>query len=74
MKFDLKPVPRAKNLRFIGWNGGYVLAQYRGHDDQYIYGPDCPQSEVEKVMKNPFPDRIFTSCIKNKFKCHKVSK
>lgn len=72
MKFDLKPVPKARNLSAIAWKDGYMLATFRGHLDLYIYGPDIPQAEYDKVMRNPYPDRIFTTCIKNKFKCHKV--
>ncbi len=72
MKFDLVPVPKAKNLHLIGWTDGYVMVQFRGRPDRWIYGPAIPQTEVEKVIKNPFPDRLFTTNIKNKFRCHKV--
>ena len=73
MKFDLKSVPKAKNLDRIGWSNGYVLVQFKGRPDRYIFGPAIPESEVDKVLKNPFPDRLFTVNIKNKFQCHKVS-
>ena len=73
MKFDLKSVPKAKNLNCIGWSNGYVLVQFKGRPDRYIFGPAIPDSEVDKVLKNPFPDRLFTTNIKNKFQCHKVS-
>ncbi len=36
MKFDLKPVPKAKNLDLIGWSGGYVLVQFKGRPQQYL--------------------------------------
>ncbi len=72
MKFDLKSVPKAKNLDRIGWSNGYVLVQFKGRPDRYVFGPAIPDTEVEKVLKNPFPDRIFTTNIKNKFQCHKI--
>ena len=72
MKFDLQSVPKAKNLDRIGWSNGYVLVQFKGRPDRYIFGPAIPQTEVEKVIKNPWPDRIFQTCIKAKFQCHKV--
>ncbi len=72
MKFDLQPVPKAKNLHLIAWCDGYVLCQFKGRPDRYIFGPAIPQTEVEKVIKNPFPDRLFTTNIKNKFQCKKI--
>jgi hypothetical protein len=73
MKFDLQPVPKAKNLDRVGWSNGYVLVQFKGRPDRYIFGPAIPESEVSKVLKNPFPDRLFTTNIKNKFQCHKMT-
>ena len=35
MKFDLKHVPKAKNLDLIGWTGGYVLVQFKGRPARY---------------------------------------
>ena len=72
MKFDLKPVPKARNLDLIGWSEGYVLVQFKGRSQQWIYGPAIPEDEVAKVLRVPYPDKIFTLCIKNKFKCHKI--
>ena len=72
MKFDLQSVPKAKNLDRIGWSNGYVLVQFKGRPDRYVFGPAIPQTEVEKVIKNPFPDRLFTTNIKNKFQCKKL--
>ena len=72
MKFDLQSVPKAKNLDRIGWSNGYVLVQFKGRPDRYVFGPSIPQTEVEKVIKNPFPDRLFTTNIKNKFQCKKL--
>lgn len=72
MKFDLQLVSKAHNLHFIGWTNGYVMVEFRGKPDRYIYGPDIPRSEVDKVLRNPYPDRIFETCIKRKYKCYKV--
>lgn len=67
------PVPKAKNLYRVGWHLGYMVVQFKGRKDLYIFGPDIPEAEQDKILKNPFPDRIFTTNIKNKYKCHKVA-
>ena len=72
MHFDLQPVPKAKNLDLIGWTGGYVLVQFKGRPAQWLYGPNIAEEEVAKVLRVPYPDKIFTLCIKNQFKCHKI--
>ena len=72
MKFDLKPVPKAKNLDLIGWTGGYMLVQIKGRPQQYVFGPNIPEAEEDKIIKNPYPDRLFQVNVRNKFKCHKI--
>ena len=72
MKFDLEHVLKAKNLDLIGWSGGYVLVQFKGRPQQWLYGPDIAEDEVAKVLRVPYPDKIFTLCIKNRFKCHRI--
>jgi hypothetical protein len=74
MKFEpIHVVTRGRNLHRIAFANGYMLVQFRGRPDQYIFGPDIPDSELDKILKNPYPDRLFTTNIKNKFKCAKVS-
>lgn len=73
MKFEpIHVVTRGRNLHRIAWTGGYMLVQFKGRTDRYIFGPDIPETELDKILKNPFPDRLFTTNIKNKFRCHKV--
>ena len=72
MKFDLQSVPKAKNLDRIGWSNGYVLVQFKGRPDRWIYGPAIPQDEVAKILRVPYPDKIFTTNIRNKYRAHKV--
>lgn len=67
------PVPKARNLGTVGWWNGYMTVKFRGRDTWYIFGPAIPESELLKIVKNPFPDRLFTTNIKNKYKCHKVT-
>lgn len=73
MKFDLKSVPKARNLDRIGWSNGYVLVQFKGRPDRYVFGPAIPDTEVEKVLRNPWPDALFYKVIQKKYKCHKLS-
>jgi len=70
--FTMTPLPKARNLDCIGWTDGYLLVRFKGRSDRYIYGPDIPQEEYDKLLRVPYPDRIFTSNISKKFKCHKV--
>lgn len=38
-----------------------------------IYGPNIDQSEMEKVVKNPFPDALFSRLkAKHAWQCKKV--
>ena len=73
-KAEMKPISRGKNLDLLGWVDGYLLVVFRGRPTRYIFGPNIPESEFHKILKNPFPDRLFTTNIKNKFQCHKVNR
>ena len=72
MRFTLEKVTKARNLELIGWNDGYVLAQFRGRSQQYVYGPQIPRAEVDKVLHVPFPDRQFKLAIQDKYQCKKL--
>ena len=72
MKFDLKHVLKAKNLDLIGWAGGYMLVQFKGRPTRYVFGPNISEAEFDKILVNPYPDRLFTTNIRNRFKCHKI--
>jgi hypothetical protein len=68
-----QPLSKARNLAWVGWWSGYLVANFRGRPAMYIFGPAIPESEFQKIIKNPFPDRLFTTNIKNKYQCHKVA-
>jgi hypothetical protein len=72
MRFDLQEVPKGKNLHLIGWNAGYLLVQFRGKPDRWIYGPDIPQERFEQLLRVPYPDSLFSKVIRGKFKSHKI--
>ena len=55
MKFDLKHVPKAKNLDQIGWSGGYMLVQFKGRPTRYVFGPNIPESRVRQDTREPVP-------------------
>jgi hypothetical protein len=74
VKADWKRNPKARNLAEFAWVDGYMLVRFQLRGQLYVFGPEIPQNEEEKILKNPFPDRIFTTNIKNKFKCFKVPK
>jgi len=72
-KAEPKPVARGRNLGLVGWADGYLLVKFRGRDTLYIYGPDIAEHEAEKIVKNPYPDALFTKLRdKHQWKCHKV--
>ena len=67
-----QPVTRAKNLGTIAWVDGYNVVRFRGRPDQYVFGPNIAEVERDKLLRSPFPDKLFTQTIKGKFQCYKV--
>ena len=67
-----QPVTRAKNLGTIAWVDGYMVVRFRGRDQLWVYGPDIPEVEKDKILRVPFPDRQFTQAVKSKYKAYKV--
>lgn len=72
MKFTLEEVKRGRNLHLIGWTSGYLLVQFRGRSQQYIFGPAIPEEEKDKLLRSPYPDRLFQANIKGNYRCHKI--
>jgi hypothetical protein len=72
IEWEMRQVKRARNLDAIAWHDGYMLVRFKGRPDRYVFGPSIPRAEFDKVLANPYPDRLFTTNIKNKFQCHKV--
>lgn len=71
-KVSMQPVSRAKNLGKIGWADGYMVVQFHGRPDLWIYGPDIPELKHDQILKNPYPDSLFHKAIREKFKAFKV--
>jgi hypothetical protein len=68
-----KPVTKGRNLDQVGWCDGYLLVRFRNRSTLYIFGPDIEEVERDKLLRSPYPDKLFTTNIKNKYKCHKVN-
>lgn len=71
-KAEMFHLPKARNLRDVGWADGYMLVRFRSKPTLWIYGPDIPAEELPKLLRVPYPDKLFTQNIKNKFRCHKA--
>ena len=61
MQAQMTEIYRGKNLHLAGWTSGYLIVQFRGRSDQYDFGPGVPEDAVEKLRRNPYPDRLFSS-------------
>ena len=71
-KVEMLPVPKARNLRAVGWADGYMVVRFWTGPTQWIYGPNIPEDERDKLLRVPYPDKIFDSNIKSKFRAYKV--
>ena len=69
---DMKPLSRGRRLRAVGWALGYLVVRFWGSDATYIYGPNIPESERDKLLRVPFPDSLYTKTIKRKYQHCKV--
>ncbi len=70
---NMKPVPRAKNLDQIGYCDGYLLVRFKGKPTLWIYGPNISAVEVDKILRVPYPDKLFSTNIRSKYKVFKVA-
>ena len=66
-----QPVTRAKNLGTIAWVDGYLVVRFRGRPDHYVFGPNIAEAERDKILKNPYPDALFSK-LKSHWSCYKV--
>ena len=69
MIFSLQPVPRAKNLDRIGFNAGYLFVIFRGQPAHYLFGPAIPRENFDKLLRSPYPDKLFSQIIRGKYQC-----
>ncbi|MDE2099422.1 MAG: hypothetical protein KGL39_19375 [Patescibacteria group bacterium] len=73
-KSPLTRVYMANNLHSAGWSDGYLVVRFNGKPTLYIYGPNIPEAERDKLFRSPYPDKLFETNIRNKYKCHKVTR
>ena len=67
----LQFVTKAHNLSQVGWCDGYLLVRFRGRSTLYVFGPDIAEAEFDKILKNPYPDALFSK-LKKHWSCYKV--
>ena len=66
-------LPRAKNLYRIGWRAGFLTVQFRGRPARYLFGPGVEREDVDKLMRSPFPDALFSKLrAKHGWPCKKM--
>jgi hypothetical protein len=70
-KVEMRPVSKARNLREIGWADGYMVVRFQ--TSTWIYGPNIAEVERDKLHRVPYPDKLFTTNIKNKYRAYKVA-
>ena len=70
-KAEMTPVHRGRNVKQVGCVDGYFLVRFHT-GALWVYGPNVPDGECEKLLRVPYPDKLFTINIKNKFKAYKV--
>ena len=65
-KVEMLPVPKAKNLRAVGWADGYMVVQFWSSPQRWIYGPKIAEAELGKILRVPYPDALFQNNIKKR--------
>lgn len=60
---------RGKNLIYVGFENGTLRAMFK--HGQYDYS-GVPEVEFLKLLKVPFPDKLFVTNIKGKYPVKKV--
>jgi hypothetical protein len=59
---------RGHNLIAVGYSDGNMRCAFAGKEGAKFYVYDgVPEAEYQKILKNPFPDRLFTTNIKGKY-------
>lgn len=60
---------RGTNLIAVGWDGGVLRCAFASKTGARFYEyPGVPEAEFIKLKTSPYPDRLFTTNIKGKFK------
>ena len=72
-KTEMQAVPKGKNLFKIGWADGYLIVRFKGRSKLYIYGARIAEEERDKLLRVPYPDKLFTQLRdKHCWQCMKV--
>jgi hypothetical protein len=74
-KVEMLPIPKAKNLRAVGWADGYMVVRFRTGAALYIFGPSIAEVERDKLLRSPYPDGLWSKLRKKHaedWKSHKV--
>ena len=53
-------LPKARNLDCIWWHAGYLVVRFKGWPALYVYGPNVPEEKRDMLLKNPYPDALFS--------------
>lgn len=68
----MRIVSKGRNLFRVGWHAGYMVVEFRRGDALWVYGPQIPEMERDKLLRTPYPDKLFNGNIKAKYKAFKV--
>lgn len=66
---------RGKNVLGVGWRSGQLAVIFQSKDGPRRYesvGHDVPIEVANKLVNNPFPDRLYALIVKGKFEMQKV--
>lgn len=68
---------KGTNLIATAWKEGLLLCVFyrAGGNVEYVFGDEdnpVPQEVKDKLVRSPFPDRLFTQIVKDKYPCRKV--
>jgi hypothetical protein len=67
-------LPKARNLDRIDWIDGYLLVWFKSSPALWVYGPAIPEVEKDKLLRVPYPDKLFSTNIKAKYRAFKVDR
>lgn len=60
---------RGVNLIAVGWEEGVLRCAFAGKDGAKFWQyAGVPEAECEKLKRSPFPDKLFSTNVRNKFK------
>lgn len=63
---------RHRNLVYVGWENGTMQVEFRS-GQRYHYG-GVPEDVKDKLLRSPYPDKLFSQIVRGKYVSHPVSK